>query len=81
MSKIAKQYTIRVNDPRLNRAIREYADMRGKSINETVLDTLIKEINYKKTSKWAKYSAKIGSQPKVNKEFKTMRKVNKKDWQ
>jgi hypothetical protein len=80
MGKIAKQYTIRVNDPKLNKAIRDYADKRGKSINETVIDSLIKEIKYKQTNKWSKYAGLIQTSAKVSSEFKSMRKVNVKDW-
>jgi hypothetical protein len=74
----SKQYTIRINDPELNEAIRAYAQKRVKSINETVLESLIKEVNYNKPSKWQKYSGKIKANKNVVAEFNNMRTVNPK---
>ena len=76
----AVQYTIRVTDPELNKAMRQYAKKRGKSINQTVLESIIKGVNYKKPTVWQKYAGAIPLNTKTNKEFLKMRMVNPKDW-
>lgn len=77
----APQYTIRITDPKLNQAMRQYAKKHGKSINETVLESIKKEVNYKQPTVWQKYAGTIPIDTKTRAEYINMRTVNQKDWQ
>lgn len=81
MNKHAIQYTVRIDDPGLDRAVRALAKKQGKSINQTILDTLYKNTNYAKKSQWVKYEGAIPLQTETELALKAQRVVDSKDWQ
>ena len=84
MTKQSIQYTVRIDDPGLDRAVRRLAKKNKTSINETVILTLSKATGYSARAKkptWAKYKGVIPADIKVDNALDEMRVVDPKDWQ
>lgn len=81
MANKTRQYTVRIDDLGLDKAVRSMAKKQGKSINQTILDILYKSTNYSKKSSWAQYSGIIPYQPVIESVLRAQRSVDSKDWQ
>lgn len=84
MVKNAIQYTVRIDDPGLDRAVRRLAKKNNKSINETVILTLSKATGYAKNVNkpaWAKYSGNIPFCAAEDEALASQRQLYMADWQ
>ena len=80
MDKNATQYTVRIDDPGLDKAVRTLAKKQGKSINQTIVDTLYKTTNYRKKTPWTEYAGTIPSTCEVEDALRLQRTVDNRDW-